>query len=608
MSTYKNLIGKDVNFLTTDPDNAQAEGQIWYNSTAGVFKDLIVGEAFSSAAPIGTARYTFGVAGTQTAGLLFAGDTLPGPSALTEEYNGSGWANGGNMSTARRSVGGFGIQTAAVVTGGNPGPSVTTATEEYDGSSWTGGGALGTGRRNIGTAGILTAGLAIGGNTPGGHLTNVEHYNGTSWTAGGAFPSAVSASAGAGTQTAALSIGGSPGQRTINFKYDGSSWTALNSLNTGRGNTQSGGDSALAVVMGGYAPSVTTATETWDGTNWTTSSATLATAKTQMGGGPVGSSTASFGAGGYTAPGITATTEEWNRSINVITGGAFSSMSNLNTARWGLGGAGTKSAAIVFGGRNPPVGQDLALSEQYNGTSWSEGPDLNTATRVCGRGTGTSTAALKHGGHSGSPSSPNKTAEEYNGSSWANGGASTNNHDGTMQIGTQTAAASCGSNPPTGAKTEEYNGTSFSTSNDMPYSGYYGSASGSQTAGVVFGGYPNQNNSAEYDGTNWTAGNTLLQPTAAQGGNGGSGTQTLAIGAGGYTPGPVYLTAAFTYDGTNFATAPSMSTARQEVAAQGANDSFYVAGGITQSTGAQNLTEEFTPESSALNIKTITTG
>jgi hypothetical protein len=36
MSTYKNLIGKDVNFLSTDPDNAQAEGQIWYNSTAGV--------------------------------------------------------------------------------------------------------------------------------------------------------------------------------------------------------------------------------------------------------------------------------------------------------------------------------------------------------------------------------------------------------------------------------------------------------------------------------------------------------------------------------------------------------------------------------------------
>ena len=40
MSTYKNLIGKNVNFLTTDPDNDAAEGQIWYNSTNGAFKDL----------------------------------------------------------------------------------------------------------------------------------------------------------------------------------------------------------------------------------------------------------------------------------------------------------------------------------------------------------------------------------------------------------------------------------------------------------------------------------------------------------------------------------------------------------------------------------------
>ena len=37
MSTYKNLIGKDVNFLTTDPDNDAAEGQIWYNSTSDAF-------------------------------------------------------------------------------------------------------------------------------------------------------------------------------------------------------------------------------------------------------------------------------------------------------------------------------------------------------------------------------------------------------------------------------------------------------------------------------------------------------------------------------------------------------------------------------------------
>ena len=29
MSTYKNLIGKEIKFLTTNPDNDAAEGQIW---------------------------------------------------------------------------------------------------------------------------------------------------------------------------------------------------------------------------------------------------------------------------------------------------------------------------------------------------------------------------------------------------------------------------------------------------------------------------------------------------------------------------------------------------------------------------------------------------
>ena len=56
MSTYKNLIGKDVNFLTTDPDNEQAEGQIWYNSTSGVFKDVAGASTWSSTGSLTTAR------------------------------------------------------------------------------------------------------------------------------------------------------------------------------------------------------------------------------------------------------------------------------------------------------------------------------------------------------------------------------------------------------------------------------------------------------------------------------------------------------------------------------------------------------------------------
>jgi hypothetical protein len=68
MTTYKELFGKAVKYLSTDPDNAQAEGQIWYNSTSGTFKSIVSGAAWSSGSPLITARYGNGmVAGTSNA-------------------------------------------------------------------------------------------------------------------------------------------------------------------------------------------------------------------------------------------------------------------------------------------------------------------------------------------------------------------------------------------------------------------------------------------------------------------------------------------------------------------------------------------------------------
>ena len=613
MSTYKNLIGKDVNFLTTDLDNAQAEGQIWYNSTSNVFKNLIVSEAFSSAAPIGTARYTLGVAGTQTAGLLFAGDTFPGPSALTEEYNGYGWTNGGSMSTARRSVGGFGTQTAAVVTGGNPGPSVTTATEEYDGSSWTGGGAIGTGRRNIGSAGILTAGLAIGGYTGTAQSTSVEHYNGTSWTAGGAFPSGVSSNSGMGTQTAALSVGGNPGQQSINFKYDGSSWTALNPTNTVRANTQSGGDSALAVIMGGYAPSKTTATETWDGTNWSTSSATLATAKTQMGTGPVGSSIASFGAGGYTAPGITSGTEEFNRSLNVITAAAWSSGGNLNSGGQNGGGAGIQTAALAFGGDN--VRQAPGTTEEYDGSSWTTSGVLNTK-RYNNHGFGSQIAAVGLGGISYPPLVSHNVTEEYNGSSWTNVTAQPafsyqNGTAGSLTAGVVFGGNGTAPGESTITTTNEYDGTNWASGGALgnARSSTTQGGAGTQTACLAAGSRAGSpiNPSAlveEYNGTSWTAGGAL-NAAKTMGGMAGIQTNALLYGGG---PGAPLNVSSERYDGTSWVTSASMANARNSCmpATQATADTALAVGSEVAPTYAQ--TEEFTAESTALNIKTITTG
>jgi hypothetical protein len=55
---------------------------------------------------------------------------------------------------------------------------------------------------------------------------------------------------------------------------------------------------------------------------------------------------------------------------------AWSTGGDLNTARYGLAGAGTQTAALGFGGQNPPV---VALQNLYNGSSWTEVNDLNTA-------------------------------------------------------------------------------------------------------------------------------------------------------------------------------------------------------------------------------------
>jgi hypothetical protein len=161
MTTYNQLAGFRVNYLSTDPTlNSGNEGQVWYNSTSGKLKALVQIKSWAAGGSLSTARERLAGAGTQTAGLGFGG-TTGAVSAATEEYNGSAWTGGGNLGTARRNLGGTGIQTAGLGFGGYT-TAATNATEEYDGSAWTAGGNLATTRRNLAGAGTQTAGLAFG--------------------------------------------------------------------------------------------------------------------------------------------------------------------------------------------------------------------------------------------------------------------------------------------------------------------------------------------------------------------------------------------------------------------------------------------------------------
>ena len=93
MADYKAIHGKNILSLARDLDNAEGEGQIWFNTTSADFKTIVK------------------VAGA--------------------------WATGGNMNDSKTIMGSSGIQTAAIAAGGQLAPAYTDHTETYDGSSWT---------------------------------------------------------------------------------------------------------------------------------------------------------------------------------------------------------------------------------------------------------------------------------------------------------------------------------------------------------------------------------------------------------------------------------------------------------------------------------------
>ena len=80
-------------------------------------------------------------------------------------------------------------------------------------------------------------------------------------------------------------------------------------------------------------------------------------------------------------------------------------------SREALAGNGTQNAAVVFGGANAPAGGGLELSctEEWNGTSWSVVNVMGTGRRNLG-GAGSQSSGLAFGGST--PSVSNAT-EEY---------------------------------------------------------------------------------------------------------------------------------------------------------------------------------------------------
>ena len=221
-----------------------------------------------------------------------------------------------------------------------------------------------------------------------------------------------------------------------------------------------------------------------------------------------------------------------------------------------------------------------------------------TAGVVCGGTAGNTTVA---------------TTFEYNGSSWTAGGALNVGRRYQAGFGTLTAGAICGGGASfSGTATEEYDGTSWTNSNALNTErATADAAGGTQTAAITFGGEnpgaDKLTNSEEYNGTSWSEGNDLVTATKRNSGGGTSVPTTLSLG-GQSALAPPGTAQVEQYNGTSWVTSASLAVARSQIGKmQGNSASGLVNNGANSSDTYIVTTEEFTGETSALNVKTITT-
>ena len=163
--------------------------------------------------------------------------------------------------------------------------------------------------------------------------------------------------------------------------------------------------------------------------------------------------------------------------------GSWASGGNLNQFRDQTAGSGTQTSTLVFGG-GPP---NIANTESYNGSAWTEVNDLNLARRGIAGAGADNTSALAFGGGSG----------------------------------------------PVYAQTETWNGTSWTEVNDLNTARYFTGGVGIITAALCFGGDVDPGNSSlveSWNGTSWTEVNDLNTARTALA---SAGIQSSALAVGG---------------------------------------------------------------------------
>jgi len=259
--------------------------------------------------------------------------------------------------------------------------------------------------------------------------------------------------------------------------------------------------------------------------------------------------------------------------------GAWSAGGDMITSRKALGQAGTGvNSALVFGGCRDGASKQTA-TEHYNGTSWSSGGALGTATYVIA-GTGTENAALGVGGRTNSGDT-NQVCD-YGGSSWSTTGTMINTAHMRIPIGTQNASHIFGGPPGGQCKSEFWQGSNSYQGPNLLVENSYGVGFGSVGDAISY-----QSNTTQiYDGQTWTYGSPGVNGESTQTGGIGSGTSTSTGFVAGGDNGSTYIDSMMEYNGISWVNGCTMPAAVYEAArgSNGSNVSTVLSGGRVSNT------------------------
>ena len=621
MAKYSDIKGFTVQTVSTDPAASGISAASWAS-----------GENMNR----GNNIEAQGSGTSGSAIIAVGGQIAPSTTANNaEKYDGTNWTEVNDLNAARNNAAASSNSPydSSLYFGGTPPGTGVTNTESWNGSSWTEVSELNLARgSNAGAGTSNTAALCFTGESPEGgasgpHTDSNELWDGSSWSEQADLSQGRREAGGTGTSTAALCIGGSedpPANINKVEQWNGSSWTEISEINTARNENASSGTVTSALTFGGRTPSKTANTEHWNGTSWTeVNNLSTARSDSYTGGGTAGSTIMS---GGETSTAFTNITEEFtaptdfgqqvqgqlffNSTVNAfketaldVPAGAWAGGGALNTARSSAMGAGTQGAGIVTGGYTPSA---TAVTEQYDGSSWTEVGDLNSASVSGGMAHNSPYAdTIKFGG-----SPDTDKSESWNNSSWTEqGNLNTGRIGGSGYGDSSTSAGYAGGDPVSSNINENWDGSSWTEVNNLNSARRYGVGTGTKTAALVIAGdtdvpgFPGGRYTARvesWDGTSFSEGTDLNTGGAYRG---AAGTQTLAIAFGGGAPSP-YVAITEAWNGSTWTEVADLSTARRAWASGiGQSATLGMAAGGEGPSAVQSVTEEFTAN---LANKTIT--